>query len=548
MTHAPSPLDPTAVRPPEEAVRRYRAAGVWRATSLVEDLQRWRTETPDRMAVVAERAGGDRVELTHRELGEQVDRAAAGLLDLGVRPRDVVAVQLPNREELPVLLLAVFSIGAVAAPMVPTLGAREVARVLRGTGAVVVVTTPGGAGALARTTLDLPRLRHRVVVGGVPRTGELGFAEALQRTDLPLLGAPGTDPDAVSVVLFTSGTTGEPKGALHSLNTLHTAADGVAGTLRDTGRPLVSATPHSLGHLAGQLTSVFLPLLSGGTAVLLEEWEPAAALRLLEDTGCTFLAAAPVFLDGLVAVSRETGRLLPALRDVVTLGTVVPRGVVEDVVEVIGLPLRVIWGMTEAGLTITRNDDPVDWGAVSVGRPVPGFEVELRGEPPFDAGRPGHLFVRGAGVTLATLGRDSGAVRVTADHDGGWYDTGDLAADDGRGGLRVLGRAVDRIGSSANQLMIPVADVEDALREHPAVADVALVGLTDPAGQERSAAVVVPVGFQPTLEELTDFLRGQGMTEWYLPEELVLVPSLPRNGNGKVEKALLRERLVATVS
>ena len=553
MTQTPAALGFTAVRPPESSIRRFRAEGVWRSTSLVDDLQRWRAETPERTAVVAERADGARVVLTYREYGDRVDRIAAGLVDLGVGPRDVVGVQLPNWWELPALMLACFRIGAVVAPLVPTLGPREVERVFRATGATIVVTTGRDeagdmAAAVAQMVPRLPRLRHRVVVGSAPREGELGFADQLQRPDLPPLNPPVTDPDAVSVVLFTSGTTGEPKGALHTLNTLHTAAAGLAATLADRTQPPVAFTPHAQGHLAGLLGGLFLPLLTGGCCVVRDVWDTHEVLLLLSRAEVTVLAAAPVFLDGLVGESRATGARLPALRDVVTLGTVVPRGVVHDVADVFGLPLRVIWGMTEAGMTVTRADDPLDWGAVSVGRPVPGLEVQLRGEPPFDADRPGQLFVRGAGVTVATMGRDTGAVRLIADTDEGWYDTGDLAADDGRGGIRILGRAVDRIGARSNQLMIPVADVEDALREHPAVADVALIGVIDPVGQVGSAAVVVPVGSAPTLAELTAFLRGQGMTEWYLPDALVLVASLPRNGTGKVEKAALRAQLAAAVS
>ena len=139
-------------------------------------------------------------------------------------------------------------------------------------------------------------------------------------------------------------------------------------------------------------------------------------------------------------------------------------------------------------------------------------------------------------MCLATVGRDSGTVRVLADHDDGWYDTGDLAVPDGRGGYRLVGRASDRVGGG---FMIPVADVEDALRAHPDIDDVAIVGHRD--NTEGCAVVVssVPV----SLEDVRSYLRRLGMTEWYWPTRVERVDALPRNAMGKVEKARLRARL-----
>jgi cyclohexanecarboxylate-CoA ligase len=137
--------------------------------------------------------------------------------------------------------------------------------------------------------------------------------------------------------------------------------------------------------------------------------------------------------------------------------------------------------------------------------------------------------------------RDTGGITVIAEHDDGWYDTGDLVIPDGRGGIRVIGRASDRIGG---MFMIPVSDVEDQLREHPDIADVALVGYPDGHGGELACAVIVAAGSPPiTLHELRDYLLDQGMTDWHLPSRLAHVSSLPRNNMGKVRKELLRRWL-----
>jgi cyclohexanecarboxylate-CoA ligase len=144
------------------------------------------------------------------------------------------------------------------------------------------------------------------------------------------------------------------------------------------------------------------------------------------------------------------------------------------------------------------------------------------------------MLVRGASVCLATMGRDGGEVHVVADHDDGWYDTGDLAVPDGRGGVRLIGRAADRIGGI---LMIPAADVEDALRQHPDILDAALVGY----GPENQLACAVLVGpAHLTLEQVRGYLDSINMTGWYQPQRVEHLDQLPRNHTGKVDKHHLR--------
>src|SRR5262249_29214900 len=135
------------------------------------------------------------------------------------------------------------------------------------------------------------------------------------------------------------------------------------------------------------------------------------------------------------------------------------------------------WGTTEIGTgTVTHSDAPSSWAAISDGRPVTGTDLELRSDAEITVDRPGRVFVRGGTVCLATVGRDTGALTITAEHDDGWYDTGDLAIPDGDGGIRLMGRVSDRIGGV---FMIPARDVESELMRDPRVQDVALVGYPD---------------------------------------------------------------------
>jgi cyclohexanecarboxylate-CoA ligase len=194
--------------------------------------------------------------------------------------------------------------------------------------------------------------------------------------------------------------------------------------------------PHALTFIGGTLYGIAMPLLTGSTSVLLDAWDADGGLRLLAETGVTAMFAAPRFFADLLAAGDRTPTPLPRLRLAVTGATAVPPILVREVPSRLGVTLRTLWGRTEvAAQTWTRADQPVDWGTHSDGSPGPGLEIELRG------GQPAHLFVRGAGVCLATMNLDDGRLTVTAEHDDGWFETGELAVPDGDGGIRIVGRA-----------------------------------------------------------------------------------------------------------
>ncbi|NMO49720.1 AMP-binding protein [Actinoplanes sp. TBRC 11911] len=524
-----------SVRAPDAAIVRHRREGAWRTGSFLDDLWTWRDRTPDAPAIVAYRSGGERVRLSYAEYADRVDRFAAGLAGLGAGPGTVVALQLPNWWEANALLLAAFRVGAVVAPLVPTLSARETERILHRVGAAICVIPDEWDGTdyaarLAEMAPRLPRLRHRVVLGEPRRPGEVGFTDHFVRPNRrPKPSEAGADPDRAAVVLFTSGTTGAPKGAVHSLNTVYALAAEYVRVWR-FGPADSFYTPHWSLHLAGMVTGGIYALLAGGTAVLTDAWAPGTAATVLATEAVTYLGAAPVFLTALMAELRLRGRTLPSLRTVCTFGTTVPPQLVTEVAETLGVTLGTAWGMTEAGYLFTRPDDPAGWAARSIGRPNTGTEIQLRTMED----QLGHLVIRGAGVCLATLDRDRDTIDLVG---GDWYETGDLAVPDGRGGVRLMGRLADRIGDG---FMVPATDVEAALRGHPAVSDVALVGVPGPGGVEQVCAVIVPDGKPPELDELRAYLTGLGMTEWYQPTRSVIRMHLPYNASGKVNKAVLR--------
>ena len=539
------------VRPPEVRAKENRATGIWRDTGPIGDLRRWRDETPEAIAIRAYRSGGEQRRISYGEYARHVERFAGAFVELGVRPGDVVAFQLPNWWETSALTLAAVRVGAVLSPIPTNIRSRELERVLAGMGASVCVTVDrwaefDHATALREMAPRLPQLRHRVVLGRPPAGDEIGFGPFFadtpwERRHPVALEDVREDPDRVAAVYFTSGTSGEPKGILHTWNTLH--ASTAEWSRAEGGGPAETMfIPNTLVHGYGAIFGILIPLLTGASSVLLDVWSGEAGLAALVETGTTqFFSTPPYFFD-LVAAAGGQPQALPALRVLVAGGTTIPKDLVTDVLHAFGVPLRSAFGMTEIGLgTWTRADDPVDWATHSDGRPAVTFEIDLRSDTEITKEQPGRLFVRGPSVCLGTVGRDSRTVTVLAEHDDGWLDTGDLAVPDGRGGIRLMGRAGDRIGGG---FMIPVTDVEYLLQIHPGVADVALVGYPDDRGGELACAVIRPATTPPVdLDELRKYLSDQGMTDWYLPSRLELLPQLPRNALGKVRKELLRRWL-----
>jgi cyclohexanecarboxylate-CoA ligase len=535
------------VRPSADLARKYRQLGFWRDATPAEDLRRWARETPDAVAISAHTAAAGTQRMTYREYAGQVERVTAVLAELGIGPGDVMALQLPNWWQVNAVVLACARLGAIAAPVMTTVRARELELMLSRLAPVAYVTTDiwdgyEHAAVLASIADRLPAIKHRIIAGGHAAAGEIDLDQRIEQVPASTLQLTqkaddsAEDPDRVSIVLFTSGTTGAPKAVLHSFNTFY-ASYRPTGIRAGLSSPDVLFTPHAVGHVLGLHMANMLPLYLGAQAFISDTWNPEASADLLAEHQITYVMAAPVFIEAIAKAARRQHLQLPRLRHVYATATTVPPSLVATVGDDLGRILESGWGMTETGgaALTSADEDPPDWAARSVGRPFECMEVNLRSDGEISSQTPARLFVRGANVCLATMPRDGGEVTVLADgEDGAWYDTGDLVVPDGRGGLRMAGRAADRIGAPG---MIPVADVEDALRGHPDIDDAALVGY-GPANQLPCAVIVSQRPL--TLDEVRGYLDGIGMTAWYQPQRLEVVDQLPRNSTGKVDKHGLR--------
>jgi cyclohexanecarboxylate-CoA ligase len=533
--------------PPEPSrSAEYYARGWWRTETFLDDLQRDVRDRPETAAVIAYENGRHAKTLTYRELAEVTDRFAGALTELGVVRGDVVVVHLPTWWILTPLFLACARIGAVPASVIPPMGGRELGHVLRITSAKVCIApgTWGGVDYGQRLAGVAPdTLRHRVLVGGAAATGAIDFTEFFvdtpweRRHSLAEIAPPG--PDDVAQVMYTSGTTGQPKGVAHSFNTLYIAGRAFSDIYK-LGPGDAIDIPHFLTHLAGSAYSIWLSVTIGGTCVMQDTPDMGLLLDLAAAHGVTLVFAAPVYYMGMVAAQRERPRDLSSLRCLNVGSAPVPPQLVAEVREVLGPRLDSNWGMSEVGaVTITRADDPEGWASRSDGSPVDWMQVRIHTRPGENVGR---LLVRGASQCLGYLNQRE-AYLDCLDSDG-WFDTGDTARDDGRGGIRITGRRADLI-VRANNFMVPTLEIETLLSGHPAVKEVLLIGYQDPdvAGADLACAVVVPDGEPPTLRDLRSYLEDLQVTSRDWPDRIEIVPDMPRNAQGKVVRATLRERL-----
>lgn len=522
-------------------VKPMKERGLWRDETIDAHLRRALERCPDTLAIVAHRHDQPQaVRLSYRDLDERVDRIARSLAALGVGRGDVVTFQLPNRWEFIALSLACVRVGAVANPVMPIFRQHELTFMLNfGESKVFVVPKSFRRfdhEAMARGLMpSLPHLRHLVVVDG---DGEDGFEAMLLRDDTPPLATPGLKPDDVFLLMYTSGTTGEPKGVMHTSNTLFANLHAYIETMELTGDDIVlGASP--MAHLTGFGYLAMIPLILNTTTVLQDVWDPRRALQIAREDGVTFsMASAPFVADLCMAVE---GGEAPAERFTTfnCAGAPIPPVLIERAHRLMGMRVCSAWGMTEIGaVTVTEPARALEKSGISDGRPVAGMDVKVVDADgnAVPVGETGSLLVRGASVFAGYLKRPH-LNNVSED---GWLDTGDLAFIDDEGYVRITGRTKDVVIRGGEN--IPVMEMENLIFKHPAVASVAIVGYPDARLGERVCAfVALKPGCSLSFGELTRYLEEQQIAKPYYPERLEIVDDLPRTPSGKIQKFKLRE-------
>ncbi|WP_037370773.1 AMP-binding protein [Amycolatopsis orientalis] len=528
-----------------ERIARETAAGYWRDLVITDFLDEHAAATPDKIAFVDSRR-----QVTFAELKAEADAFALGLRESGVGTGDVVSFQLPNWIEWIVVHYAATRIGAISNPLIPIYREREVGFMvgLAKPKAVVVPREFRGfdyPAMIRRLAKDWDFDPELVVLGEESWDRVVAAGEGADPGVLPDLRP---DPNDVTLLIFTSGTTGEPKGVMHTHNTMVAANDPLPARL-GVGPGSVLHMASTLAHLTGFLYGARLNVQSGATCVLQDVWDAAAFVDLVERHGITYTSAATPYLHDLVSAPNLAERDTSSLVRFCCMGAPIPRAMVREAKQKLpGLVVVGGWGQTEEGLvTIGIPGDPADKIIETDGYPWPGMEIRVVDAAGVErpAGEEGALQVRGPFVFVGYAERlDLARQQMVpaADDRGDWFDTGDLAYLDADGYLRISGRTKDVIIRGGEN--IPVAYVENVLYEHPSVDAVAVVAVPDPRLQERACAcVVLKTGAELTFAQLQTFLAEKGVAKQYWPEKLVVLDALPTTASGKVQKFQLREQV-----
>ncbi|MFJ7271102.1 class I adenylate-forming enzyme family protein [Streptomyces sp. NPDC099050] len=504
-----------------------------RSRTLWDLITRRASMTPDAPVLIeaAEDPANDR-RLTFGELRDRSEQVAAGLHAMGVRPGTVVAWQLPTRIETVLLSVALARIGAVQTPVIPFYRDREVGFALRESKAEFFAVPGVWRG------FDHTAMAHRLGARGV-----FEAYDSLPTGDPAVLPPPPGEGVSVRWIYWTSGTTSDPKGVLHTDRSLIAGGSCLAHALHLSPDD-VGSMAFPFAHIAGPDYTVML-LLYGFPAVLFEKFAMPGALDGYRRHGVTVAGGSTAFYSMFLTEQRKdpSAKLIPTLRLLAGGGAPKPPEIYHAVVRELGCQLTHGYGMTEVPMiTMGAPDDTAEHLATTEGRPPEGMSIRITTPegtllPP---DTDGEVRLRGEAVCQGYLNRDQNTGVFDAD---GYLITGDLGHLTKDGYLVLTGRSKDVIIRKGEN--ISAKEIEDLIHQLPAVADVAVIGLPDPERGERVCAVVEqPPGAAPlTLADVTTHLHAEGLSTHKLPEQLELVEALPRNDAlRKVLKYKLRER------
>ncbi|WP_236672068.1 AMP-binding protein [Croceicoccus sp. YJ47] len=516
---------------PPEHLRPF--ADAWRGLTIADLAEQRAGEDPEFAALI-----DDMRALTRREWLADAHALAAAMRARGLRAGDVVAFQVPNWHEAGVLNLACAIAGFVVNPIVPIYRDAEVRQMLRDCGARAIFTCTefrrfDFAQMALRLRDELPDLDFAFTMRGA---GADDYATLLDEgRAMPQERAP-VDPNGVKMVLYTSGTTGLPKGVLHSHNTvehiLRTSYEhwGVA-----VGDAIIMPSP--VTHISGYANGLESPLVSGTCVILMEAWDAAHALSLIEEHGVTGTVAATPFLVELADAARDAGTRLPTMRWFACGGAAVPPDLIPSAHEAFSnLNAFRVFGASEVPLVTYGWPQDETLAATTDGQVVT-YEVRVVDEAGNDVapGTEGEILARGASMMLGYADADQTAAAITRD---GYFQTGDLGNLAPNGAITITGRKKDLIIRGGEN--ISAVEIEDVLRTHPQVRDASVVAMPHERLGEGVCAYIISAGAPASVEALCRHVQASGLAKQKTPERFEFVEDYPRTASGKIRKDMLR--------
>jgi acyl-CoA synthetase (AMP-forming)/AMP-acid ligase II len=507
-------------------------------TTLAGALREAADTTPQRTVLV----DGD-IRVDCAALHSQ-SRVLAHQMSVRMPVGSVVSFMLPNWHEAAVVYLAATLAGMVVNPILPSLRDHELEFILSDAQSRMIFVPHrfGGhdyASMLARVTGDIESPPDTVVVRGDDGADHHAYERLLadepEPADLPAL-----DPDAIRMILYTSGTTGRAKGVLHSHNSIHALISQIRDhwSIDPGDRFLV---PSPIAHIGGSIYAFECPLLLGTTAVLMERWNADAAAALMQREHTTHMAGATPFLSGLLGAAERAGTRLPDLKVFICGGASVSPSLIRSAASYFeNAAVSRVYGSTEVPVTTVgaMRPDEADYAADTDGRAgIADIKlIEHSSAPPGS----GEIAAHGPQMLVGYLHPEDNADAFDGD---GYFRTGDLGRWVDGEYLVVTGRAKDIIIRHGEN--ISAKEIEDLLAGHPGIAEVAVVGLPDERTGERACAVVVSAADpQPDVASLARFLEASGVARFKLPEQVAIWETLPKNDAGKVLKHRIRATLI----
>ncbi len=504
----------------------------------VDCCDKWAAREPGRLALIHLLGDGTTDEYSFGRLKALSDRAANVFRALGVRRGDRLAILLPQAPETAVTHLAAYKLGAIAVPLFALFGAEALEFRLQNSSATLLVTNQEGAAKVAALADQLPALRHVVTIDGGAKDFHALLAQASER-----FAPEDTGPDDPALIVYTSGTTGPPKGALHGHRVLLGHLPGVELPQEFFPQPGDRFWTPADWAWAGGLLDVLLPSLHHGVPVLshrMAKFDPDFAFRLMARFQVRNSFLPPTALKMLRQVPKAPPGV--ALRSIGSGGETLGIELLDWGRATFGLTINEFYGQTECNLTVSNCASLMPVKPGSMGRPVPGHAVAVidpDGQP-LPPGQPGIIAVRRPDPVMF-LGYWNNPEATAKKFLGDWMLTGDQGIADDEGYLAFFGRDDDVITSGSYR--IGPGEIEDCLIRHPAVALAAAVGVPDPLRTERvKAFLVLKPGFaasEALTREIQDFVKTRLAAHEY-PREVAFVDNLPMTTTGKIMRRELR--------